>query len=291
MHEPSSHSFMSARLQLHYVRWGDQGLEPLLLLHGGLDHCRTWDWFANELKGRYQLIALDLRGHGDSDWAVGNTYSMIDFVYDVIELLDHLKMPKISIVGHSLGGAIALKYAGLFPENIKQLVAIESLGYSPEKLAQYEAKSVDQHAASWLRQMRRLQTQATTRRVFTTQEKAVQRMRLVHPNLTAGQAKHLTIHGVRQNEDGGFGWKADPYVKAYQPFDMDIEETHYLWARISCPVLLIYGEDSWASNPAVDGRDRYFKDVQVECIPGAGHAVHHDQLSRFTEVVEDFLKN
>src|SRR5262245_36986042 len=68
---PTSHWYVSQRLRLHYVDWGNESAPPLLLVHGGRDHCRNWDWVARELREEYHILAPDLRGHGDSQWLVG----------------------------------------------------------------------------------------------------------------------------------------------------------------------------------------------------------------------------
>src|SRR3954470_15042258 len=76
---PTSHSYFSQRLRLHYVDWGNPTAPPLLMVHGGRDHCRNWDWVAQALKGTYHIIAVDLRGHGDSAWCMGSSYPLSDF--------------------------------------------------------------------------------------------------------------------------------------------------------------------------------------------------------------------
>ena len=73
---PTSHRFLSQRLRLHYVDWGNSDLEPLLMIHGGRDHCRNWDWIAHSLREKWHIIAPDLRGHGDSDWSPDGHYDM-----------------------------------------------------------------------------------------------------------------------------------------------------------------------------------------------------------------------
>ncbi len=80
----------------------------------------------------YHVIAPDLRGHGDSQWAIGASYSMIDYTLDVAQLLGALDLFPITIIGHSLGGSIALQYTGTYPDRVKQVVAIEGLGPPPE---------------------------------------------------------------------------------------------------------------------------------------------------------------
>ena len=84
---PASHTYFSQRLRLHYVDWGNPDAPPLILMHGGRDHCRSWDWVALALRDRYHVIAPDLRGHGDSQWVIGSGYAMIDYVYDLAHLV------------------------------------------------------------------------------------------------------------------------------------------------------------------------------------------------------------
>ena len=83
---PTSHSFMSQRLRLHYVDWGNVGAPPLILIHGGQDHCRNWDWVAQDLRRDWHVIAPDLRGHGRSGWEPPWTFETN--VADILETLD-----------------------------------------------------------------------------------------------------------------------------------------------------------------------------------------------------------
>ena len=109
---PTSRIFFSQRLRLHYVDWGNAEAPPLLLVHGGRDHCRNWDWVAEELGRDWHIIAPDLRGHGDSQWSQDGTYTMAGYVYDLAQLIHQQKLAPVTIVAHSLGGNIALRYAG-----------------------------------------------------------------------------------------------------------------------------------------------------------------------------------
>ncbi|MFZ2468664.1 MAG: alpha/beta hydrolase, partial [Parvibaculum sedimenti] len=99
---PSSQFYFSQRLRLHYVDWGNENAPPLLLVHGARDHCRNWDWVAEKLKGRYHIIAPDLRGHGDSAWSPDGNYAIDGFVYDLAQLIHQLDLGPISIVAHSM---------------------------------------------------------------------------------------------------------------------------------------------------------------------------------------------
>lgn len=287
MQNPTPSSYTSARLKLNYVEWGNADAPPLLLIHGGRDHCRNWDWVARVLSDRFRIIAPDLRGHGDSQWAVGNAYAMSDHVYDILALVEQLNLAPVSIIGHSLGGAIALKYTGLCPEKVSKVIAIEGVGPAPDSLKDQDQATANQRMEHWVSTMQRLAARKPRR--YASQQEAIERMQQVNDHLSAEHAHHLAVHGSRQNEDGSYSWKYDPYLSAYHPFDMSAAHTRQLWRSITCPVLLVRGEDSWASNPAVDGRAEYFSDAKVVNIPDAGHWVHHDQFDLFMAEVEAFL--
>src|SRR5215471_18071611 len=128
---PTSRNYISQRLRLHYVDWGNPDAPPLILLHGGRDHCRNWDWVAEALRDRYHIIAPDLRGHGDSAWSASGHYTMANHIYDLAQLIHQQELAPVAIVAHSLGGNIASRYAGIYPEAVRRLVVIEGLGPPP----------------------------------------------------------------------------------------------------------------------------------------------------------------
>ena len=109
---PASHSFISQRLRLHYVDWGNPDAPPLILQHGGRDHCRNWDWAAGHLRHKWHVICPDLRGHGDSAWSPDADYTSHAFAYDFAQLVETLGYDQVTVVGHSLGGFITTHYAG-----------------------------------------------------------------------------------------------------------------------------------------------------------------------------------
>jgi pimeloyl-ACP methyl ester carboxylesterase len=102
-------------------------------------------------------------------------------------------------------------------------------------------------------------------------------------------ARHLTVHGSKQNDDGTLSWKFDNYVRLRSPYEFNIAEAREIWNQIRCPVLLIRGSESWASDPVADGKASAFHDCRAELVMDAGHWVHHDQLQKFMDIVWDFL--
>ena len=284
---PTSHVYFSQRLRLHYVDWGNEDAPPLLLVHGGRDHCRNWDWVAEDLCGDYHIIAPDLRGHGDSQWMLGGGYHQIDYVYDIAQLLHQTKMTPATIIGHSLGGSVSLAYAGLYPKTVTKLISIEGMGPPPSITLGRENWAIESRLEDWAKNLRQLSGRLPRR--YPTLEEAFQRMQTENPHLSAAQARHLTVHGSNQNEDGTYSWKFDNYVRAFPPIGLTPRQTTGLYGRITCPTLLIYGTESWASNPEEDGRTEPFADVAVAGIENAGHWAHHDQLDVFLNIVRTFL--
>ncbi len=281
---PTSHYFYSQRLKLHYVDWGN-GAKPLMvLIHGGRDHARSLDQIALHFRAQYHIIVPDLRGHGDSEWARGSEYSMIEYVLDLAQLLEPLAAFPVVLIGHSLGGAIALQYSGIYPERVAQLVAIEGLGPSPDRIA---PRPPHERMQAWISEMRAFAGRRTHR--YDTLADAIQRMREANPRLSAALAEHLTVHGTYRNEDGSYTWKFDNYVRASSPYDFNLNDARRIWERIRCPTLLIRGTDSRASDPRRDGRASGFRQCKAVDIAHAGHWVHHDQLDRFLQVVREFL--
>jgi pimeloyl-ACP methyl ester carboxylesterase len=279
--QPRSEYYESQRIRLHYVVWGDGDKPPLLLIHGGQDHCRNWDFVAERLRDSYTLYAPDLRGHGDSGWAIGGMYSLPEFVLDVATLANRIP-GKLTIIGHSLGGGIGLQYTGVFPEKVSRIVAVE--GWGPPAIPQVEAHI---RMRDWIRHMHEMERRNPRR--YDGIEDATKRMMEANPHLTPEMARHLTLHGTRTNDDGTLSWKFDNYVRIHSPYGFNMDDAKKIWSQITCPVLLIKGAESWAADPDKSGRADAIRDHQTVIIKNAGHWVHHDQLDEFMEVVTDFL--
>ena len=287
MEGPTSHVYFSQRLRLHYVDWGNTDAPPLLLVHGGRDHCRNWDWVAESLRDDYHIIAPDLRGHGDSEWMIGGGYNQIDYVYDIAQLINQKKMQPVTIIGHSLGGSVSLAYSGLFPNTVEKLIAIEGMGPPPEILKQRQETTTQERLLYWVKELRKNSARLPKR--YKTLEDAYERMQAEKPHLTEDQARHLTIHGSNQNEDGSFSWKFDNYVRTISPSGINFESQIELYQEITCPTLLVRGTESWATDPNKTGQIKHFRNAKSADIEKAGHWVHHDQLEIFLGITKEFL--
>lgn len=283
---PSSSFYISQRLKLHFVDWGNEEKPPLLLVHGGRDHARSWDWVARELRDDYHVIAPDLRGHGDSGWSIGGQYTLPEFVLDVAQLIDTLGLAPLRIVAHSMGAAVSLFYTGVFPEKVSKLVAIEGMRIPDAVRARMEVE-IWEATSNWIRDVREGSRRQPRR--YASIDDAAARMQKENPHLAPEQARHLTIHGVARNEDGSFSWKFDHGNRMLFPQRMDPKTQQRLWQRIACPTLLMHGTESWHGDPSSDGRAAYIRNSSVVAVEDAGHWVHHDQLDFFLKNVREFL--
>jgi pimeloyl-ACP methyl ester carboxylesterase len=294
---PTSRTYFSQRLQLHYVDWGNADKPALILLHGGRDHCRSWDWTAEALGEDWHVIAPDLRGHGDSQWPSDGSYSIAGYVYDLAQLIHQQGLAPVTLIAHSLGGHIALSYAGVYPETVAKLVAIEGLGprwvtdeskgdAQDEEFRRFR-RPIPERMDEWVRAKRALAGRMPRR--YASLEEAFHRMQEENPRLSAEQALHLTAHGVNQNEDGTYSWKFDNYLRVWPPYDMRGQDIRLLWSRIACPTLILFGRESRFGDPSADGRAALFRHARVVGFDGAGHWVHHDRLPEFLRAVRDFL--
>lgn len=281
---PTSHSYFSQRLRLHYLDWGNENAPPLLMLHGNRDHCHCWDWMAEQLRDTYHIIAPDFRGHGDSQWSLGATYGFVDYIYDIAQLVHQAGLEHVRIVSHSMGSIVAQRFAGAFPEKVSKLVAIEGFG----RLGWFNGETgPGERVRDWVDSVRDLS--ARTPRRYANLEEAYERMRQANGRLTPEQARHLTIHGANQNEDGTYSWKFDNYVHARPAWEIPPDETRELFRSITCPVLFVGGAESFGLPPDGSNFLDDFADARLEIVEGAGHWVHHDQLDVVTEMVRDFL--
>ena len=276
---------MSQRTRRPYLDWGNGDAPTLILVHGGRDSCRAWDWTAAALAGEWHVVVPDLKGHGDSDWSDDGAYPMAGFVLDLANLVEHLGGGPLTIVGHSLGGNIALRYTGSHPREVTRLVVIEGMGPSVQTLRRLALPPAEQ-LRSWVADRRALAGRHA--RHYRSIDEAAARLMEGNPHLTPDRAAHLTANGLRSHDDGSFTWKYDNYTRGFAP--VDTERPRDLWRAITCPVLLVHGADSWAVEQLSDENLSCFGDARVAMIAGAGHWPHHDREKNFLNVVSAFLR-
>ncbi len=265
-----------------------EGKPTLILVHGGLDHARNWDWVARALRDDFHVYAVDLRGHGNSQHAPGALYTIAEHVLDLAALADVINPASpdapIYIIGHSLGGVVAMVYTGVFPEKVKKLVSIEGLGPPPNHHVHAPAS---QRMRRWVEGIRK--TEKREPHSYPNLDSAVNRMKEANPHLSDGVARHLTLHGTNWNSDGSLVWKFDNFARPFPPFGHHVEDMREMFGQITCPVLLFWGMESWAQDPEKDGRASVIKNHKLIKVANAGHWVHHDQLEIFLAETKKFL--
>jgi pimeloyl-ACP methyl ester carboxylesterase len=282
--EPISHFFYSDRLKLQFWDYGQDGKPALVLVHGALDHARNWDWVARSLREHYQVYALDLRGHGNSAWAPGALYSVAEHVLDLSALLDIINDFPIRLVGHSLGGAIVLHYAGVYPARVRKAVSIEGLGFPLDHRVH---ASASERVRYWIEDVRGLEKRRP--KSYPDPAAAMARMKEANPRLSDELARHLTLHGTNWDSDGSLLWKFDNYARAISPYGHHLEDAVELFGQITCPTLFFWGLESFLPVPEVDPRFTAIRDACLVKVSGAGHWVHHDQLAKFLAETRAFL--
>ena len=252
MTEPEARFYQSQGLRLHYADWGNETAPPLVLIHGGLDHCRNWDAIAQALQPHFHIVAPDLRGHGDSEWAKGSSYGLADNVVDLARLIAVAELKDAAIVGHSMGGMVAQAYAGTFPQRVSRMVVLDGTF-----LPSASPVSIDEQMSRWVKQLDRIARYEPTS--FKTIEEAAHRLSGRNKRLTPEQALHLAHHAVRQHADGLYRLKFDHYQRARAPYRLSPDDYIGLWSRITCPTLLMWGSESFLADPEAAGLLAHFK--------------------------------
>jgi pimeloyl-ACP methyl ester carboxylesterase len=256
-------------VRLHFYDWGNPSYPSLVLLHGGAAHTHWWDHIAPVLAERYYVIALDLRGHGDSDWVVPPAYEIEDYVSDVEEICSALNLVSPVVVGHSLGGFIALTYATRHAKTLYGLIVVD-IGF--------RLKSS--------RMMRLLRDMPAPH--YQDEDEVLQRFQLLPTETFAAPPllHHIARTSVRVQETGGFTLKFDRATMVRTPRDLSL-----ILEKITCPTLLLRGSHSqhFAVTTMTEMVERCPRARGVE-IPEAGHHVFLDNPTAFLNAVGDFLR-
>jgi pimeloyl-ACP methyl ester carboxylesterase len=281
---PEARYYQSQGLRLHFSDWGNRSAPPLLLVHGGLDQSRSWDRIAQGLKNSFHVMAPDLRGHGDSDWAKGSSYSLADHIYDLECLARFAGLENVTIVGHSMGGMVALAYAGTYPEKVSRLVVLDGVTVFPGAAI----KPIEVRVGEWVNDLHRIAERKI--RQFPAIADGAERMSGRNRRLTPEQALHLATHALRRNTGGGYSWKFDPYLRARAPYRLSPQDHAALWSRIQSPTLLVSGSESFLPDPEAAGVLGHFRHAKLVKIEGAGHWLHHDKADEVLDILQAFLE-
>jgi pimeloyl-ACP methyl ester carboxylesterase len=265
------------RLRLHYLEWNPDATDTVVLVHGINVQAHTWDPVAAVLAERRRVIAIDLRGHGDSDWAQSG-YALSSFVGDLTLLLEQLDLDRIDLVGHSLGARVAIGFAGEHPDRIRTL-ALSDTG--PEV-----ARGGGEFS-------RNIVSSTQDVRGFRTREEARAHYGKLHPEWQAIFLDLHAEHQVRENWAGKLVFKSDPEL-FWITGSAGRRENPYLWemcTRVTAPTLIMWGTRSPFLDDDITGRMlEAFPDARV-CRIEAGHYIPREMPEAFTAALVYFLDN
>jgi pimeloyl-ACP methyl ester carboxylesterase len=272
---PESHHIVVHRIRLHYLDWGNQRLRPVVFLHGGGLNAHTWDVICLMLRSHYHCLALDQRGHGDSEWEPTADYSFESQIRDIEGFVERLGLERPLLVGHSMGGFAAMGYAMRHAGRMAGLVLVD---VGPEL-------SMDG--------ARRIRDFVSQDRVLESVDEFVQRAMAFNPMRNPALLRRSLLHNLRQLPNGKWTWKHDPNrhspdfaVERDQRAKQIIEEIH----RISCPTLVLRGE---RSDVFTDENAEKFAGAlpngRWQRVPNAGHTIQGDNPRGLLDAIEPFI--
>jgi pimeloyl-ACP methyl ester carboxylesterase len=267
-------------LRCHYRDWGNPAAPPLVLLHGFTGNARQWDTVARIMADGYRVLALDQRGHGETDWAPDQDYTAARVHEDFAAFVAALGLDRIALVGFSFGGEVAYGYAALHPDRVARLVLVEP-GDPPDTPAVRSA------AAAFRALPMAFRSPEAAMASFARAGLA--------PFAPAEELRHWVRAGLTQTPDGRWTWRVDPVLLHPDPQGRERlthgRETMWrLLPQVACPTLLVRGAAS-AQTPGADltRMAAVMPNAQIASIPRAGHWTPLDNPTGFVRRVRDFL--
>ncbi|MEE8518031.1 MAG: alpha/beta hydrolase [Dehalococcoidia bacterium] len=267
---PTSRHIEANGLSIHYVDWGGEGKQPMVLLHGLQDCARLWDYFALPMSAKYHVIAVDHRGHGDSPRATPESYKLTDYVSEVGDVIEGLGLTDVVLAGHSAGSKNAWIYAAGHPGRISRLIItdMDPDSHNPgsvEMISRYKSEDDD----------------------YADLAAVIERLRSRQPHSTDDVLEHCAVHLTKPNGSGGLVWKRDrTVVTAY-----DRPEAWGFLPQLSVPTLIVRGADSTLlTSPVARRMNDMIPDCRLVELPHAAHWVHLEQIEAYQRTVEEFLE-
>jgi pimeloyl-ACP methyl ester carboxylesterase len=263
-------------LRFHYRDWAAQraGAPDLVLLHGFTGHARSWDAFAEAMTDRYRVLALDQRGHGESGWAAADAYGNTEMVEDAAAFVAAMGLKRFSLLGLSMGGMVAINYAGRRPPGLEELVIVD---IGPEIVAAGSA---------------RIQAGVRANDVFVSRDEAFAAARAGNSRPPEAHHRQRVEQNLMRTEDGRWTWRYDRALRA--PTTLRPRDPETAWrslANIAAPTLIIRGALSDVLSPEVAARMlEVIPDVRLTEVANSGHSVPLDAPEGFAAAARAFLK-
>jgi pimeloyl-ACP methyl ester carboxylesterase len=290
-------------LRYHVRHWGSPSPShqqpPLFLLHGWMDVGASYQFVVDALseaffQGRH-IIAPDWRGFGLTEPPAGNDhYQFADYLADLERLLDHYAPgdQAVDVVGHSMGGNIAMMYAGVRPARIRRLINLEGFGMPANTPEQAPARY-----AQWLDELQQYERGTLTMKAYASAEAVAQRLIKTNPRLPQDKADWLAQHWAQANAQGEWRILGDAAHKIINAQLYRVEEVLALWRAISAPTLAVEATDNrmahwWQGRYTLAQYHQRLQAVpncQQAVVENAGHMLHHDQPQAVAALIEGFL--
>jgi pimeloyl-ACP methyl ester carboxylesterase len=267
-------------MQFHYVTWGDPSLPVLICLHGLRGYARTFDMIAHRMQDRFYVVALDQRGRGDTDWDPDRNYYTDQYVADLEAFIDALNFKRVHLLGHSMGGANALMYAGRHPDRVVSLI-LEDSGPG----------AANPGSAGVARIFEELKK---TPMAFSNWDEAEAFWRKARPNVSDAAIASRVKNSLKELQ-GELVWKHDQAgIAACRISPAEGRGAPDLWPsvdRVDCPALILRGAKSdylklETATAVCERNDRF----AMHEIAEAGHYVHDDNLTDFMKIADPFLQ-
>ena len=287
---PSTAQFVDVRgLRYHVRTWGEARSRKLILLHGWMDVSASFQFLVDALSAEWQVLAPDWRGFGLSE-CPHEGYWFADYVADLDGLVRALAPDgAVDIAGHSLGGNVALLYAGLRPGRVRNVVSLDGFGIPAEGPDAAPAKFT-----AWLDALEKPPVLTPYRSLAAVAD----RLQKNNRRLARDKAEYLASHWGEALPDGSARLRADPRHKLPFPNVYRLEEVFAIWQRITAPALWVVADDSdiprWLAgggDPAAEIQRRmaHVPGARLVTIKDAGHMLHHDQPEAVARALETFL--
>ncbi len=267
--QPAERGIDVNSLRIHYLDWGTSGKQPLILLHGIARVARTFDHLAPHYTGNFHVIAVDMRGHGDSGWSAQGAYLVEDYASDVMGLIDQLKLRNIVLWGNSTGGRVAQVIAGLHPELVSAVISEDVGPERPAAISNRRANRMAQEVNGW-----------------ASVNELLAQLQTDYPLTSEPVLRNFAQHGSKRRADNRVVWKRDPAIlNGFVPTE--------LWASVSkvkAPITYILGGASTiVPKETQEQLKQTLPLVEIVEMPGLGHYPSDERPDEFIAIVDKFL--